>query len=839
MERRQKIIAAILFVALAALAGGASEAQTIRCIPGLNCPEDRAPSSPLPTQNPTQPRVEPSAPQQAPPTQRPAPQPNQQPQTQPDVTQRPPAPTIAQTPVCPPVGTTLQRLNSERPVVFKGSTTDPFVCQIESSTGVLSSNLWFIWDLNNDQTRTNFITARSALSKLFPLKVGNTVNFDWFNGSTMWNNRFSVIGEERLIVGNEARDVWIVERERRGILNNNHHSIEIRHIDKITGAPLNLRIQLIRGTTESRDYTTTSLQGAGNSQTTSQSQTTRPTHTTATTISVSDIQVELSRLQLYSGQVDGALGPQTRAAIRRFQEQNGLGLTETVDEKLLSALRAAVARGPTRPPTAPEDPSRLVEYDGLWRVSGMCLLAFEANTDGSRLQPHTIAPFDINIERGDFTTVRNWTRPNSTVRDRNDWRGSVRRGVLSIEVRGENSNAQKWDYQYNGRATTSTTIRAEGVHRNGNGPNYRERQRCELQLVSLQPASTSLAGIERARAQAEQEARERAQAEARVKAEQEALSRLTVSPTAGQREGQTSARTTGRRVALVLGVGGYQHASPLRNPPNDAQKIAGVLRKAGFEVVMGIDLELREMIRLIRDFSRLLDGAEIGLFFYAGHGMQVAGENYILPTDAKLEREGDLAYEAVTLSSVLRMMETTAKVNLVFLDACRDNPLARSLARSLGTRSAVVGQGLAQVQSGLGTMVSYATQPGNVALDGMGSNSPFTNALATHLETPGLEIGLAMRRVREAVSRETGGRQVPWDHSSLVGEITLIASETPRPAPTQMITTPAPAPGNFDRESLFWQSALASSKREDFEAYLRAFPNGIYAPLARNRLGQQ
>jgi len=229
-----------------------------------------------------------------------------------------------------------------------------------------------------------------------------------------------------------------------------------------------------------------------------------------------------------------------------------------------------------------------------------------------------------------------------------------------------------------------------------------------------------------------------------------------------------------RRVALVIGNGKYQFAAPLPNPPNDASDIASALRKLGFDVVEGRDLDRPGMDNAIRQFSRKLDGADIALFFYAGHGLQVNGKNYLVPVDAKLERPGDLALDAVDIGNVLAQMEAEKRVNLIFLDACRDNPLARSLARSLGTRSSAVGQGLASIQSAIGTMIAYATQPDNVALDGEGRNSPFTTALLKHIVTPGLEIGTLMRRVRADVIAATREKQVPWDHSSLVGDVILV-----------------------------------------------------------------
>ena len=229
-----------------------------------------------------------------------------------------------------------------------------------------------------------------------------------------------------------------------------------------------------------------------------------------------------------------------------------------------------------------------------------------------------------------------------------------------------------------------------------------------------------------------------------------------------------------RRVALVIGNGKYQFAAPLPNPPNDAADIALALRKLGFDVVEGRDLDRPGMDNAIRQFSRKLDGADIALFFYAGHGLQVNGKNYLVPIDAKLERPGDLALDAVDIGNVLAQMEAEKRVNLIFLDACRDNPLARSLARSLGTRSSAVGQGLASIQSAIGTMIAYATQPDNVALDGEGRNSPFTAALLKHLVTPGLEIGALMKRVRADVIAATREKQVPWDHSSLIGDVILM-----------------------------------------------------------------
>jgi uncharacterized caspase-like protein len=256
------------------------------------------------------------------------------------------------------------------------------------------------------------------------------------------------------------------------------------------------------------------------------------------------------------------------------------------------------------------------------------------------------------------------------------------------------------------------------------------------------------------------------------------------------------ARAAPNRVALVMGNGAYQSVVQLPNPSNDAADIAQALRRIGFEVIEGRDLERRAMEEKIRDFGRKLDKADVALFFYAGHGLQVGGKNYLVPIDAKLERAGDLNFETVEVGLVMGQMEADKRVNLVFLDACRDNPLARSLARALGTRSTAVGQGLASIQSGVGTMIAYATQPDNVALDGDGRNSPFTAALLKHIATPGLEIGSLMRRVRADVVAATRERQVPWDHSSLMGDVVLVplADGAPAVVTPAVVSPPAAAP---------------------------------------------
>jgi uncharacterized caspase-like protein len=179
--------------------------------------------------------------------------------------------------------------------------------------------------------------------------------------------------------------------------------------------------------------------------------------------------------------------------------------------------------------------------------------------------------------------------------------------------------------------------------------------------------------------------------------------------------------------------------------------------------------------------------------FYAGHGLQVAGRNYLVPVDAQLQSERDLDFEAVGLDFILKQMELEreAKTNIVFLDACRDNPLARNLARSMGTRSASIGRGLAQVQTGVGTFIAYSTQPGNVALDGTGRNSPFTTALVKGVREPGRNLTGVMIEVRKEVLAATGGKQVPWDHSALTGDFYFHLASAPGALPKTAPAMPA------------------------------------------------
>ena len=225
-----------------------------------------------------------------------------------------------------------------------------------------------------------------------------------------------------------------------------------------------------------------------------------------------------------------------------------------------------------------------------------------------------------------------------------------------------------------------------------------------------------------------------------------------------------------KRIALVVGNSNYANVPVLANPANDAGDVSKALRKLGFEVIAGTDLGQADFAAKLKAFGDRIGPSDETYFFYAGHGLQAKGVNYLIPIDARLASERDLDFEAVPLDLVLRQMKM-ARTKVIMLDACRNNPFARSLARSMGTRSVSDNLGLAvTVASDLGTFIAYATQPGNVASDGEGRNSPFTQKLMAHIATPGQSITDLMMVVRNEVAVATEGRQIPWEHSALAAK---------------------------------------------------------------------
>ena len=311
------------------------------------------------------------------------------------------------------------------------------------------------------------------------------------------------------------------------------------------------------------------------------------------------------------------------------------------------------------------------------------------------------------------------------------------------------------------------------------------------------------------------------------------------------------------RVALVVGNGAYTHAGRLPNPANDASDVAAALRRLGFEVTIARDAGRTALNEALRVFTRRSANADVALVFYAGHAMEMDGVNYLLPVDARVERDTDVRYETVTLDDVLAST-SGAGLRVVILDACRNNPLARSIQRTVSTRSVSNGSlgDLNEDLLGDETLVAYSAAAGTTAADGEGRNSPYTAALLAHLEEP-VDIGLMFRRVRAQVLSATNRRQRPHEYGSLLREHYLSVSGGGASTATVVPAGPAGAAATArgpaeagpaaviaggssavlaQQETVFWQSIVNSTSRADFEAYLARWPAGVYAPLAQGRL---
>jgi len=299
-----------------------------------------------------------------------------------------------------------------------------------------------------------------------------------------------------------------------------------------------------------------------------------------------------------------------------------------------------------------------------------------------------------------------------------------------------------------------------------------------------------------------------------------------------------------RRVAFVVGNGAYKNVTQLPNPPIDAKAMAATLRNVGFEVVEGANLTRDAMTEKLLDFGKKAQGADIAVFYYAGHGIAIGGTNYLLPVDADIKSEMDVKLgAAINIDLTLDQTMSDAKVKLVLLDACRDNPFAAKIKSNSATRSVAVQQGLAEMKSGEGTLIAFATGPGQTALDGQeGTNSPFTRALIAHITEPGVEIQQAMTEVRAQVNEETSKGQLPWGHTNLIGSVYLNPAAPPAPtANAPAGSGPAPAAvastsGGNDVELEFWRSVKDSSKPEELNAYLTSYPNGQFKSIALARI---
>ena len=269
-----------------------------------------------------------------------------------------------------------------------------------------------------------------------------------------------------------------------------------------------------------------------------------------------------------------------------------------------------------------------------------------------------------------------------------------------------------------------------------------------------------------------------------------------------------------RRVALIIGNSAYAEA-PLRNPVNDARAMAAVLRDLDFDVALLENADRVSMQRASLDFARKLKDDVVGLFYFAGHGMQVRGNNYLIPIGATVAGEDEVEVEAMDVNYVLARMSTAKnQFNIVILDACRNNPFERMF------RSA--SSGLAAISAPRGTLIAYATAPGSVAADGHGANGLYTGELVSALRTPNLPLEQTFKLARAEVLSKSNGRQTPWESSSVVGNFVF------RPQ--------AGAPAVEDADTALWNAVKDSSDPADYRAYLDAQPKGVYVALARRRI---
>lgn len=286
-----------------------------------------------------------------------------------------------------------------------------------------------------------------------------------------------------------------------------------------------------------------------------------------------------------------------------------------------------------------------------------------------------------------------------------------------------------------------------------------------------------------------------------------------------------------KRVALVLSNSAYQNVAPLPNPINDGALIAATLKDAGFDVVdFRRDLPALETRRALRDFADRARDAEIAVVYYAGHGIEVDGANYLIPVDARLERDTDVYDEAFSLDRVLIAIEPAKKLRLVILDACRDNPFAKTMKRTVASRA--IGQGLAKVEpTSPNVLIAYSAKAGSTAADGDGRNSPFTSALSKHLTTPGLDVRRAFGYVRDDVLKSTNNRQEPFVYGSLGGEDVPLVPASAKVSPP---AAPAPNPQADIRRD--YELALQIGNESALNAFLAQYPDGFYASLAKLQL---
>lgn len=280
----------------------------------------------------------------------------------------------------------------------------------------------------------------------------------------------------------------------------------------------------------------------------------------------------------------------------------------------------------------------------------------------------------------------------------------------------------------------------------------------------------------------------------------------------------SSGASANKRFALVFGNSNYEAVQSLDNPRNDASLMDESLRSVGFTTVVSLDASRNEMVAAVSKFVDLLDAESEVFIYYAGHGVQLDGQNYLIPVDVSIEKSSDLPFFSLSLQTVINQVaRVSPSISIIVLDACRDNPFEGGGGASAG---------LAKATGSVGTYIAFATAPGEVAYDGEGGNSPFTSALAEYLSKPGLPIEQVFKRVRETVFDVTGGRQIPWDHSSLINEFFF----------ERLLVEAPPVTSGIQTDAQDWKAATLRNSKEAYEGYLADYPDGLFADLAQVRV---
>jgi hypothetical protein len=298
-----------------------------------------------------------------------------------------------------------------------------------------------------------------------------------------------------------------------------------------------------------------------------------------------------------------------------------------------------------------------------------------------------------------------------------------------------------------------------------------------------------------------------------------------------------------KRVALIIGNSAYKHAPALPNPVNDAAAMSVLFRTAGFDVIEARqNLSVTEIRRVLRDFTDNVRDADIAVVFYAGHGMELDGTNYLIPVDAKLERDVDVEDETVSVDRLVKMLEPAKRLRLVILDACRDNPFSKTMKRTLGARA--FSRGLAKVEpASSDTLIAFAAKAGSTASDGNGDNSPFTTALLKNIAVPGLDLRIAFGRVRDDVMKNTNNKQEPFVYGSLGGTTVALVpplAEPAGPSSSSIAAPPMLGPSTNPAADIRKDYELAAQigTKEAWEAFLSIHKIGLYADYARSQIAK-